>query len=101
MVVGLLFVRQNLLQVLIWRTNMKNLFQATALGLIFLAASFAQEGSRFTFDLGFGFTNPVGNTGRNLNEGWNLAGGFGVNFRPWVGASIDLGYDSFGINGAT
>jgi opacity protein-like surface antigen len=73
------------------------------MGLIFLAASFAQEEGtqHFTFNLGFGFTNPVGDTGRHLNEGWNLQGGFGYNFTPWVGANIDLGYNNFSINSGT
>ena len=34
----------------------------------FLSAS-AQETPRFTFDVGGGYTTPVGNTGRQLNEG--------------------------------
>lgn len=74
---------------------------AAIFGLIFTASSFAQETSRFTFDLGAGFTNPVGGSGRRFDEGWNLQGGFGVNFVPWVGAKIDLAYNSFGINSAT
>lgn len=58
----------------------------------------AQEFSRFTGDIGAGFTQPVGNTGRNLNEGWNVQGGFGMNFSPYVGAKIDLGVNSFGLS---
>ncbi len=81
---------------------MRRLFKAAGLGLFCLTVSFGQEGgSGFTFDFGAGFTNPVGNTGRNLNEGWNLTGGFGYNFNPWLGAKVDLGYNSFGINSAT
>jgi len=76
----------------------------TKLGLTlvsgFLACSYlgAQEVPRFTGDIGGGFTQPVGNTGRNLNEGWNVQGGFGVNFSAYVGAQIDLGYDRMNLN---
>jgi len=61
----------------------------------------AQEVSRFSFDIGGGFTQPVGNTGRHLDEGWNAGGGFGYNFNSHVGAMLDLSYNSFGINSAT
>jgi hypothetical protein len=56
---------------------------------------------RFAFNIGGGFTQPVGNTGRHLDEGWNVTGGGGVNFSPHVGALIQLGYNSFGINAPT
>jgi hypothetical protein len=61
----------------------------------------AQEGSRFSFNVGGGFTQPVGNTGRHLDEGWNIQGGGGIKLGPHLGAMIDLGYNSFGINSAT
>jgi hypothetical protein len=60
-----------------------------------------QETSRFAFDIGGGFTQPVGNTGRHLDEGWNIAGGVGYNFSQYVGAMVDVGYNSFGINSTT
>ena len=70
---------------------------------VFLAAGLltAQEGPGFTFSVGGGFTEAPGNTGRNLDTGWNIRGGAGFNFSPQVGAMLDLGYDRFGINGAT
>lgn len=78
---------------------MRRFFRAAGLGLIGLSLSFAQEGGGgFTFDFGSGLTNPVGNTGRNLNEGWNLTSGVGYNFNSWVGAKLDLGYNWFRIN---
>jgi hypothetical protein len=62
----------------------------------------AQETSKFAFDLGAGFTTTVGATGRNLDtNGWNLRGGAGYNFSPRLGAMVNLGYDSFGINSGT
>jgi hypothetical protein len=57
----------------------------------------AQENHLFTFGLGAGFTSPVGNTGRNLDTGWNLRGSAGINLAPYVGVNLDLGYDSMGV----
>ena len=65
--------------------------------------SFAQtENSRFTFDLGGGFTESVGLTRTELDKtGWNVTGGAGYNFTKNVGVMLDLGYTSLGVNGAT
>ncbi|MGA2113905.1 MAG: outer membrane beta-barrel protein [Bryobacteraceae bacterium] len=80
---------------------MKTLILATCFGLAALNLSSAQEMSHFAFNVGGGFTTPLGNTGRNLNDGWNVGAGAGVNFNSWVGALVDLNYNSFGINGTT
>jgi Outer membrane protein beta-barrel domain len=80
---------------------MKYLALMTSFGLLCIGASGAQEKSRFSFDIGGGFTQPVGNTQRNLNEGWNVQGGAGYNFSPYVGAMIQVDFNSFGINSAT
>ena len=61
----------------------------------------AQEGSKFAFSIGGGFTQAVGNTGRNLDNGYNLGGGFGFKFSNVVGAMIDLNYNQMGINSTT
>ncbi|MEO8048793.1 MAG: outer membrane beta-barrel protein [Acidobacteriota bacterium] len=76
-------------------------FTSACIGLLFAGVVNAQEVPRFSFDLGGGFTTPVGNTGRHLDEGWNIGGGFGVNFSQYVGAMIQLDYNRFGINGTT
>jgi hypothetical protein len=80
---------------------MKTLALATGLGILAIGVASAQEVSHFAFSVGAGFTTPVGNTGRQLDEGWNIGGGFGMNFSPYVGALIDLDYNSFGINSGT
>src|SRR5215469_1137683 len=61
----------------------------------------AQEVPRFSFEAAGGFTQPVGNTGRHLDEGWNIQGGAGYNFSSYVGAMIQVDYNSFGINSST
>lgn len=73
------------------------LFSVFSLGLFLGGSAVAQEFSPFSFSVGGGFTQPVGNTGRNLQEGWNAGGSAGYNFAPWVGVNVDLEYNRFGI----
>jgi hypothetical protein len=80
---------------------MKSFALAFSVTVFSLGSVTAQELQRFSFDIGGGFSQPVGNTGRKLDEGWNVGGGFGVKFNPYLGAMIDVGYNSFGINSAT
>lgn len=80
---------------------MKRLALTSCFSLLFVAGLSAQETSHFTFNLGAGFTEPVGATGRYLDTGWNIQGGAGYNFSSYVGALINLEYDSMGINSTT
>ena len=64
----------------------------------FAAAGFAQEFPRFSASVGGGFTNPVGTTASNLNEGWNAGVSAGINFASYVGANLDFGFNSMSIN---
>jgi hypothetical protein len=80
---------------------MKKLSIVACMGLAALDAANAQEMSHFAFNVGAGFTTPVGTTGRYLDTGWNVGGGFGWNFNSYVGALIDLNYNSMGINSTT
>jgi hypothetical protein len=66
-----------------------------------MGAANAQETSHIAFSVGAGFTTPVGGTGRYFDTGWNAGGGFGYNFNSYVGALIDLNYNSMGINSST
>lgn len=61
----------------------------------------AQEFPRFTYNAGAGFTTPSGTTGDSTDTGWNVRAGAGYNFLPWLGANIDFGFDSMGINSST
>lgn len=70
------------------------------LSLFCLSSLGAQEVSRFSFDLGAGFTQSVGNTGRYLDNGWNLKGAAGYNFSQYLGVLGELGYNSMGVNNA-
>ena len=53
------------------------------------------------FDIGGGFTQSVGNTGRYLDNGWNVGGGLGWNFTPYIGAMVQTNYNSMGFNSST
>jgi opacity protein-like surface antigen len=68
-------------------------------GLLCMGSLSAQEVSHFSFDLGAGFTTPVGNTGNYLNDGWNLQGGVGYNFSNRIGVMGQLDFNSLGMNG--
>jgi len=72
-----------------------------SLGAFLLVPLQAQENHRLILDLGAGFVEPVGATGRSLDPGWNIKGGVGVNFSSVVGAMVQLDYDSLGINSTT
>jgi hypothetical protein len=58
----------------------------------------AQETPKLALSAGAGFSTPLGNTGSNLDTGWNIRGGVGYNFSPYFGALLDFGYDSMGVN---
>ncbi len=80
---------------------MKRILLAVSTNLLFFGALNAQETPRFSFNVGGGFTNPVGISGRFLDNGWNMRGGAGVNFSSHVGINLNAGYDSMGINSST
>ncbi len=80
---------------------MKRTFGAIALALIAGATMNAQEGSRFAFQMGAGFTTPVGHAGRTLDYGWNAGLGMGYNFNSHVGALVNFNYNEMGINSTT
>ena len=70
-------------------------------GLLIAGTMSAQEVAPFSFEVGGGFTEPVGSTGRRLDRGWNVRGGAGFNFSQYVGAMVQVDYNRFGINGTT
>src|SRR5690242_10518878 len=71
------------------------------LGFAGILSLSAQEGPKVSVNAGAGFTTPVGNTGRNLDYGWNVRGGVGYNFSDYVGANLNVGFNSMGINSTT
>jgi hypothetical protein len=80
---------------------MNKLVLVGCFGVLCMGSLSAQEVSHFSFELGGGFTQTVGNTGRYLNDGWNLQGGVGYNFSSRIGVMGELGYTQLGFNGTT
>jgi hypothetical protein len=81
---------------------MKCFVLTSMFGLLATGTLVAQETPRYTFDIGGGgFTQTVGNTGRYLDDGWNVQGGVGYNFSSYVGAMLQLDYNSLGVNSTT
>jgi hypothetical protein len=79
---------------------MKRFAFISCIGLLAFASANAQEFSRYSVDLGMGFSTPAGAQEHYLDYGWNIRGGAGVNFSPYVGVMLNLGYDDMGMNGA-
>jgi hypothetical protein len=61
----------------------------------------AQETSHFAFQVGAGFTEPIGRTAFYTDVGYNTSTGFGYNFNSYFGAMIDLNVNSVGVNSTT
>jgi hypothetical protein len=80
---------------------MKTIFTTSCFAFFLAGALSAQETRHLAFDIGGGFTQTVGNTGRNLDNGWNIGGGVGWNFSPYVGAMVQTNFNSMGINSTT
>jgi len=70
----------------------------SGVALIMAGSLAAQETPRFAFEVGAGFTEPVGKAGNELDMGWHIRGSAGVNFSQYVGAMVQLDYNRMGIN---
>jgi len=72
--------------------------------IVFPAAAqwrhFGEEPLRPTGFFGVGFSTPVNPVARNLDSGWNLAGGVGL-VKKYVGVTLDATFSDFGVNRAT
>src|SRR5579862_2567754 len=72
---------------------------ACCVGALLLALpSAAQNTSKFTFDLGGGFTEPVRHTENRLDTGFNFTVGAGLNFTPNFGFIGEFGYNQLGVS---
>ena len=80
---------------------MKNLFWASSLGLLLIGAISAQETPPLAFNIGGGFTETLGATGRRIDPGWNFDAGAGYNFHPYVGLMLQFNYNQLDVNTTT
>ncbi len=65
-----------------------------------ISAAQTAEPPRFTFDLGAGFTQPLGHLDGRIDTGWNLMAGAGVNVSPRLGLMAHFTYMSSGLTGS-
>ncbi len=61
----------------------------------------AAQTSRFTFNAGGGFSEPVSHTDGRVNTGFNINAGGGVNFVPNLGVIAEFGYNQFNLSDRT
>src|SRR5262249_2849300 len=80
---------------------MTSISLASGIGLLMIGALSAQETPPVSFNVGAGFTQGVGGSGRRLNTGWNFDGGVGFNFNSYVGVMGQFNFNQFDINDAT
>jgi hypothetical protein len=94
------FRRSNSLQETNLRRNDLKQLGLLWVGTLVLASAtlHAQEVSRFSFDVGGGFTTPLDTIGGNTDVGWGLKAGAGVNFNSHLSLMANVGYDALGIN---
>ena len=69
--------------------------------VLFAGTSFAQNPSRFAFNISGGFTEPVGGTDGRVNTGFNINAGAGVNIVPHFGLMAEFGFNHFGLSSST
>jgi len=82
-------------------SSIKRVSFMAGVGLVLAGVLSAQETPPFAFNVGGGFTEPLGNTGTRLNRGWNVEAGAGFNFHPNFGALVQFNDNQFNINSAT
>ncbi len=80
---------------------MKSAVYSVIAALAAVVSLSAQETSHFAFQVGVGFSEPVGRTGFYTDTGYNTSTGFGYNFNSYLGALIDLNVTSMGVNSTT
>jgi len=69
-------------------------------GCISLVQAQTAEPPRFTFDVGGGFTQPLGHLDGRIDTGWNIQAGAGVNIVPRLGVMVQFMYNEAGLNGS-
>jgi hypothetical protein len=79
---------------------MKNLFWASSVGLVLIGAISAQETPPFAFNVGGGFTETLGATGRRIDPGWNFDAGAGYTFHPRP-VTLQFNYNQLDVNTTT
>ena len=66
--------------------------------LSFAGTAGAQNTSKFAFNVGGGFTEPVVHADGRANTGFNITAGAGINFAPQFGISAEFGYNRLNLS---
>src|SRR6266540_4004805 len=69
-------------------------------GLLVTWPSAAQNPNKFTYHMGAGFTEPARHSDSRLDLGFNITGGAGYNFAPWIGILGEFSYNQLGVSSA-
>ena len=83
--------------------NKKGFFNTACLlaALSLAGTAAAQNTSKLAFNVGGGFTEPIGQSARRADTGFNITAGGGLNFAPQFGISAEFGYNRLDLsNGA-
>ncbi|MGH9674938.1 MAG: outer membrane beta-barrel protein [Bryobacteraceae bacterium] len=62
-----------------------------------VAASLPAQNNRFIWQVGGGFTEPVGYSNQRLERGFNVTAGAGVNLSSHVGLMGEVGFNRLGV----
>ena len=73
-------------------------FATCCLASFSIAFAQSPEPPRFSFDIGGGFTKPVGHLENRIDTGWNVQAGAGINIVPWLGVMGQFMYTESGLN---
>lgn len=76
--------------------------RSTFVCLAGLSLAYAQnaEPPRFTFNVGGGFTQPIGHLEDRIDTGWNVQAGAGINIVPWLGVMGQFMFTESGLGGS-
>jgi opacity protein-like surface antigen len=69
-------------------------------GLLVTWPSAAQNPNKLTYHMGAGFTEPARHSDSRLDPGFNITGGAGYNFAPWIGILGEFSYNQLGVSSA-
>ncbi len=78
----------------------RSFFSFLALSALAFVPCSAQTTSRWTANIGGGFTQPVGNLDNRVDMGWNVKGGVGLNATNNLGLVAEFQYNQAGLSGS-
>ena len=80
------------------KTKVLYLTACCGAGLFLAGPAAAQNTSRFSFNAGAGFTEPVKQADGRFNTGFNINAGVGINLHPRLGLMAEFGFNDLGLS---